>query len=74
MIKVGTKTTRNQINQRGKDIYIYICIYIHIEKSIATVTIKAMIKEKNKKKLLKNAKFTGARTEQHTHTQTRPIK
>ncbi len=31
MIKVGTKTTRNQINQRGKDIYIYMYIYSYRE-------------------------------------------
>jgi hypothetical protein len=59
--KKKKKNTINQVNQREKDIFIK---RNEKQKSIATVTIKAMI---NEGKAVENAKFTGARTEQHTH-------
>jgi hypothetical protein len=60
------RNTINPVNQRET-------IYSKKKKSIA-VTIKMMMNAKEQRKAVGDAKYTGARTEQHTHTHIRAIK
>jgi hypothetical protein len=55
------RNTINQVNQRERE-------KIDRKKESIAVTVKAMANAKGGK-VAEDAKFTGARIEQHTHTQ-----